>query len=60
MELFSFIPYLTEILTVVLAAHAVALAIVNLTDTPKDNEAVEFAYKIIEYVAGIVSPKAKE
>ena len=60
MEIFSFIPYFTEILTVVLAAHAVALAIVNLTDTPKDNEAVEFAYKIIEYVAGIVSPKAKE
>ena len=60
MELFSFIPYFTEILTVVLAAHAVALAIVNLTETPKDNEAVEFVYKIIEYVAGIVSPKAKE
>ena len=55
MEIFSFIPYLTEILTIVLAAHAVALAIVNLTDTPKDNEAVEFVYKIIEYVTSPIA-----
>lgn len=60
MEIFSFIPYFTEILTVVLAAHAVALAIVNLTDTPADDEAVAFVYKIVEYIAGIATTKAKE
>jgi hypothetical protein len=60
MEFLSGIPYLTEILTVVVAAHALAIAVVNLTPTPKDNEAVEFVYKIIEYIAGIFTPKAKE
>ena len=60
MEIFSFIPYFTEILAVVIAAHAVALAIVNLTSTPRDDEAVAFVYKIVEYIAGIATTKVKE
>ena len=60
MEIFSFIPYFAEILTVVIAAHAVALAIVNLTSTPRDDEAVAFVYKIVEYIAGIATTKVKE
>jgi hypothetical protein len=64
MELFSFlndIPYLDVALQLALAAHALALAIVNLTDTPKDNEALAKAYRYIEFMAGIVkSSKVKQ
>jgi hypothetical protein len=60
MEFLSGIPYLAEVLALILAAHALAIAVVNLTPTPKDDEAVAFIYKIIEYVAGIITPKAKE
>lgn len=45
---------------VFLAAHGLALVIVNLTKTPKDNEAVAKLYKLIEVVAGIISPRAKK
>jgi hypothetical protein len=45
---------------VMLAAHAMALVIVNLTKTPKDNEVVAMVYKMIEVLAGIVSPRAKK
>jgi hypothetical protein len=48
------------ILAAVLAAHALAVAVVNLTPTPKDNEIVGKVYKVIEFVAGIFTRKAKE
>jgi hypothetical protein len=57
MELFSWladIPYIEVILGGVLSAHALALFIVNLTDTPKDNDLVSKGYRYIELVAGIV------
>lgn len=60
MELFDVlnnVPYLAEGLQLLVAAHALALAIVNLTDTPKDNEYLAKAYKYIEFLAGIVKPK---
>lgn len=44
---------------VLLATHALALAIVNLTETPKDNEVVEKVYKVIEFMAGIFTVKSK-
>lgn len=44
---------------VLLAAHALALTIVNLTPTPKDDEVLAKVYSVIEWVAGIVTPKAK-
>lgn len=57
---------LPEIVTVVVAAHGLAVAIVNLTPTPKDNEALSTfsrmgvkAYRAIEILAGIVTPLAK-
>ena len=50
----------------VLAIHAVALLIVNLTPTPRDNEAAGAAgavipklYQALEVLAGIVLPMAK-
>ena len=60
MELFEFlfqVPYLAEALQVLVAGHAVAVAIVNLTDTPKDDEMVAKAYRYIEFLAGIVNAK---
>lgn len=48
------VPYLDTALQVILASHALALVIVNLTDTPKDNEWVGKIYRYIEILAGVV------
>ena len=42
------------------AAHLHALAIVNITPTPKDDEIYAKFYKIIEMIAGIVTKVAKK
>lgn len=49
-----------EILAALFAIHAAALAIVNLTPTPKDDEAVAKYYRIIEVIAGLVSKLSKD
>jgi heme exporter protein D len=48
------------------AVHGVALVVVNITPTPKDNEALSNAarlavkgYRAIEILAGIVSSRVK-
>lgn len=48
------------IAAVLLAVHAAAVAIVNLTPTPKDDDIVAKLYKPIEWLAGILTKKAKE
>lgn len=57
---------LPEYITAAAAIHAAALAIVNLTPTPRDNEAlgnisrvVVRVYRAVEILAGIWSPLAK-
>lgn len=49
-----------------IAIHGVAVIVVNLTPTPKDNEALDTysrmavkLYRAIEILAGIISPLAK-
>tara|TARA_A100001201_G_scaffold103626_1_gene88905 strand:+ start:261 stop:437 length:177 start_codon:yes stop_codon:yes gene_type:complete len=42
------------------AAHLLALAIVNVTPTPKDDELYSKFYKVIEMIAGIVTKVAKK
>lgn len=57
MELFDFlnqVPYLPEVVTLLIAGHALAVAIVNMTDTPEDDKWVAKAYRYIEFVAGIL------
>lgn len=49
-----------EIMGVLFAIHAAALAIVNLTPTPKDNEIVAKYYRILEILAGIVTRLSKD
>lgn len=51
--------HLQQIIVILFAAHALALAIVNLTPTPKDDEAVAKFYRVIEVLAGIVTKLAK-
>jgi hypothetical protein len=55
-----------ELVEIAIAVHALALLVVNLTPTPRDNEAAGAAgavipqlYKALEVLAGIVSPMAK-
>jgi len=57
---------IAEYIAAAVAVHGAALAIVNLTPTPKDNEylgkysrmAVKL-YRAIEILAGVVSPLVK-
>ena len=57
---------ITEYVALAVAIHGLALVIVNLTPTPKDNEflgkysriAVKL-YRAIEILAGVVSPLVK-
>lgn len=48
------------IVTVIVAIHALAVAIVNFTPTPKDNAVLSKVYKVIEFGAGIITSTAKQ
>lgn len=57
---------LRDLFEIGLAIHGVAVLVVNLTPTPKDDEAVAGAgaalrqsYRIIEILAGVVTPLVK-
>jgi hypothetical protein len=56
----QFIAHIQQLLIVLLATHAVAVAIVNITPTPKDDETVAKIYKVIEVLAGIITKLAKK
>lgn len=59
-EVVSFVTENWEaIAATIAAAHALALAIVNLTPTPKDNEFLAKVYGWVEVVAGLFTKKAK-
>ena len=58
--------HIPEVLTIVIAAHGLALAIVNLTPTPNDDEALDSicrmgvkVYRAIELLAGVITPLVK-
>lgn len=57
---------LAEYVALAVAIHGVALVIVNLTPTPKDNQALSNVsrlvvklYRVVEILAGIIGPLAK-
>ena len=57
----------TEIAALAIAVHGLAVVIVNMTPTPKDNKQlsdlarfVVRGYRVIELAAGIVSKRAKQ
>lgn len=49
-----------QLLVVLFAIHALALAIVNLTPTPKDDAVVAKVYRVLEILAGIITRLAKK
>ena len=49
-----------SLLEILFALHALAVVVVNLTPTQRDNEAVAKYYRIIEILAGIVTRLAKQ
>jgi hypothetical protein len=49
----------SEILGALFAVHAAAVAIVNLTPTPRDNEVVAKYYRVLEIIAGMVTKMSK-
>ena len=48
-----------NLLTVLFAVHALALAVVNLTPTPKDNTMVAKYYRVLEILAGVITRLVK-
>lgn len=48
------------LLEILFAVHALAVVIVNLTPTQKDDATVAKYYRIIEILAGIVTRLAKQ
>ena len=48
-----------DLTAIALVVHTVALAVVNLTPTPKDNLFMNRAYRLLEVVAGLVTRTAK-
>lgn len=58
---------LADYVALAIAIHAVAVVIVNLSPTPKDNEYLDNVsrllvkvYRAVEILAGIVSKRAKQ
>jgi hypothetical protein len=58
--------HVSDYVALAIAIHGVALVVVNMTPTPKDNKALnEYTrllvklYRVIEVLAGIISPKVK-
>lgn len=48
-----------DLMEIILALHGAAVLIVNLTDTPKDDDLVARFYRGIELFAGIFTPLVK-
>jgi len=62
----SMIRHIPDAIALLAAIHGVAVVVVNLTPTPKDDEALDSisrlgvkAYRAIEILAGIVTPLVK-
>lgn len=49
-----------EVVGVLAALHVLALAIVNATESKKDDELYNKLYKIVEVLAGIITKTAKK
>ena len=49
-----------EVAGIFAAVHVLALAIINATPTPRDDEIYGKLYKVVEVIAGIVTKTAKK
>lgn len=59
-QFFASYPIAGTIVGALIAAHALAAFIVNLTPTPKDNGIVKKVYTVVEYLAGVITPNVKK
>jgi len=59
MDLVTQFPVVATVVGLLMAGHALALAVVALTPTPRDDRIVGKAYRVIEYVAGVIG-RAKD
>lgn len=50
---------LSQLIEILLALHGAAVLVVNLTDTPKDDDLVARFYRGVELFAGIFTPLVK-
>ncbi len=50
---------LSDLIEIILALHGAAVLIVNLTDTPKDDDLMGRFYRGVELLAGIFTPLVK-
>ncbi len=48
------------VLALLAALHALAVAIVNLTPTPKDDEILAKVYRVVEILAGLFTKRTKD
>lgn len=48
------------VVATLVALHALAIAVVNLTPTPKDDEILGKVYRVVEVVAGLFTKQSKE
>jgi hypothetical protein len=61
MEILSLVmAHVDTVFAILFGLHAVALVIVNATDTPADDEALAKVYRVLEMAAGLFSIKAKQ
>jgi len=56
----NLIAHAKTLVEILLAVHALALIIVNVTPTKKDDSAVATYYRIVEIFAGIITRLAKQ
>lgn len=49
-----------EVAGILAAVHVLALAIVNATESKKDDEIYNKVYKVIEVLAGLITKTAKK
>jgi len=56
----NLIEYAEIALGLLLAGHTLALAVVNLTETPADDKIVGKVYKVVEKLAGLFGDRAKQ
>jgi len=49
-----------EVAGILAAVHVLALAIVNATESKKDDELYNKLYKVVEVLAGIITKTAKK
>jgi hypothetical protein len=52
--------HIDTVFAILFGLHAIALVIVNATDTPADDAALGKVYRVLEMVAGLFSLRAKQ